>query len=145
MVTIKSIRWRQGNEIKNVISYFKWRFVGLVCRPLQALFRSVTRSHAAVVEADDETMQLSIAHGSVVCADDASASPRSMATHLRTHANHWIKKGQVEPSAREWSREREGRRGQQSARWRAPHAAHAREWERAGKERERYGADCGIE
>ena len=33
---IKSIRWRQGNEIKDVISYFKQRFVGLVCRPLQA-------------------------------------------------------------------------------------------------------------
>ena len=46
----------------------------------------MTRSHAAVVEADDETMQLSIAHGSVVRADDASASPRSMATHLHTHA-----------------------------------------------------------
>ena len=43
----------------------------------------MTRSHAAVVEADDETMQLSIAHGSVVCADDASASPCSMATHTR--------------------------------------------------------------
>ena len=45
----------------------------------------VTRSHAAVVEADGETMQLSIVHGSVVYADDASASLLSMATHLRIH------------------------------------------------------------
>ena len=35
---IMSIIWREGNEIKDVISYFKRRFVGLVCRPLQALF-----------------------------------------------------------------------------------------------------------
>ena len=45
----------------------------------------VTNSHATVVEADDETMQLSIAHGSVVSVDDASASPRSMATHISIH------------------------------------------------------------
>ena len=45
----------------------------------------MTNSHATVVEADDETMQLSIAHGSVVSVDDASASPRSMATHISIH------------------------------------------------------------
>ena len=50
----------------------------------------MTRSQAAVVEADDETMQLSNDHGSIVCADDASASLR---TSMHTHTNHWVQKG----------------------------------------------------
>ena len=44
----------------------------------------MTRSQAAVVKADDETMQLSNAHGSVVCANDASTSPRRM-VHTNAH------------------------------------------------------------
>ena len=79
-------------------------------------------------------------------------------THTHIHANNRVEKGWVEPSAIEWSREREGGGATRERRsshagsgaqerypcgaraaancWRAPHAVHAREWERAGKARD---------
>ena len=76
----------------------------------------MTRSQAAVVEADDETMQLSNSHESVVCADDASASPRRMVTHQRTHTRiTGLRRGRVKCERVKSRTRREGprRRGRE--------------------------------
>ena len=71
----------------------------------------MTKSHAAVVEADDETMQLSIAHGSVVCADDASAAwPHTYAYTRESPGREGAGRAKRERGARTREREPRGER-----------------------------------